>query len=311
MQGHPTDLECQETKIRGDNFSCIPFFMDTFTIYPVLKSFLAGSFSGTFSTILFQPLDLVKTRLQSRVNVHIGPTKNGTLSIIAQIVRNERVFGLWRGMTPSITRVVPGVGLYFSSLHWLKHTLYLEEPLTSLQAVSLGLAARTMSGVLLIPITVVKTRFESGVYKYNSVGEALHLIYKYEGLRGLASGLIPTLLRDAPFSGLYLMFYTRLKRTVATDFPRSNGTATTHFGCGILAGILASVVTHPADVVKTKMQLYPSEFKRVSTAFVMVYKKYGLFGYFKGIVPRMLRRTLMSAMAWTVYEEITRNMGLK
>ena len=40
--------------------------------YPVLKSFLAGSFSGTFSTILFQPLDLIKTRLQNRVNNHVG-----------------------------------------------------------------------------------------------------------------------------------------------------------------------------------------------------------------------------------------------
>ena len=34
---------------------------------PVVKSFLAGSFSGTCSTIIFQPLDLVKTRLQSPV----------------------------------------------------------------------------------------------------------------------------------------------------------------------------------------------------------------------------------------------------
>lgn len=33
--------------------------------YPILKAFLAGSFSGTFSTILFQPLDLLKTRLQN------------------------------------------------------------------------------------------------------------------------------------------------------------------------------------------------------------------------------------------------------
>lgn len=36
----------------------------------------------------------------------------------------------------------------------------LEEPLTSLQAISLGITARSMSGALLIPITVVKTRFE-------------------------------------------------------------------------------------------------------------------------------------------------------
>ncbi|KMQ86936.1 solute carrier family 25 member 38, partial [Lasius niger] len=76
-----------------------------------------------------------------------------------------------------------------------------------------------------------------------------------------------------------------------------------HFGCGILAGILASVVTQPPDVVKTKMQLYPNEFNGICRATFLVYKKYGVLGYFKGIVPRMLRRTLMTTMAWTVYEQ--------
>ncbi|XP_039312556.1 mitochondrial glycine transporter isoform X2 [Solenopsis invicta] len=297
MQGHPIDLDSGETKINGD--------------YPILKSFLAGSFSGTFSTILFQPLDLVKTRLQSRVNGPIGAPKNGMLGTVAHIIQKENIFGLWRGMTPSITRVIPGVGLYFSSLHWLKHAFNLEEPLTALQAISLGVTARSMSGALLIPITVVKTRFESGVYKYNSISEALRLIYKQEGMRGLSSGLVPTLLRDAPYSGLYLMFYTQLKNAAASSTGTVNSSAPVHFSCGILAGILASIVTQPPDVVKTKMQLYPNEFNGIYHATFFVYKKYGILGYFKGIVPRMLRRTLMTTMAWTVYEQVTRQIGLK
>ncbi|XP_011695420.1 PREDICTED: solute carrier family 25 member 38-like isoform X2 [Wasmannia auropunctata] len=284
--------------------------MEAVANYPILKSFLAGSFSGTFSTILFQPLDLVKTRLQSRVNGPVGSPKNGMLGTVSHIVQKENIFGLWRGMTPSITRVIPGVGLYFSSLHWLKHAFNLEEPLTALQAISLGITARSMSGALLIPITVVKTRFESGVYKYSSISEALTLIYKQEGVRGLSSGLVPTLLRDAPYSGLYLMFYTQLKNA-ATTGATNNSSVPVHFGCGILAGILASIVTQPPDVVKTKMQLYPNEFNSIYHATLFVYKKYGVLGYFKGIVPRMLRRTLMTTMAWTVYEQVTRQIGLK
>ncbi|XP_046813441.1 mitochondrial glycine transporter-like isoform X2 [Vespa crabro] len=298
IRGHSIDLESEETEISKE--------------YPILKSFLAGSFSGTFSTILFQPLDLIKTRLQSRVTTHVEPTRNGMLTTIVHIIKKENVFGLWRGMTPSITRVIPGVGLYFSSLDWLKHTLQLEEPLTPLQAISLGITARSMSGGLLIPITVVKTRFESGVYKYNSVAEALRLIYRQEGIKGLSSGLVPTLLRDAPYSGLYLLFYTQLKQIAAhTELIHQNTSVPVHFSCGVLAGIFAAIVTHPPDVIKTKMQLYPNEFKTIYSATYIVYKKYGILGYFKGIIPRMLRRTLMTTMAWTVYEQITRSIGLK
>lgn len=76
------------------------------------------------------------------------------------------------------------------------------------------MVARCMSGAALIPITVVKTRYESGVYGYNSLTSALKEIYKNEGFKGMTCGLIPTLFRDAPFSGLYLMFYTSAKGAV-------------------------------------------------------------------------------------------------
>lgn len=83
-----------------------------------------------------------------------------------------------------------------------------------------------------------------------------------------------------------------------------------HFTCGVLAGVMASMVTQPFDVVKTKMQLYPHKFTSFYQAIWYVNKKYGPQGYFKGLVPRMLRRTLMAAMAWTVYEQVSPHIDL-
>lgn len=40
-------------------------------------------------------------------------------------------------------------------------------------------------------------------------------------------------------------------------------------------------------------------------------QEHGVGGFFRGAVPRSLRRTLMAAMAWTVYEQLMARMGLK
>ena len=43
----------------------------------------------------------------------------------------------------------------------------------------------------------------------------------------------------------------------------------------------------------------------------LLLQDFGLIGFFRGGVPRALRRTLMAAMAWTVYEQMMEKMGLK
>lgn len=84
-----------------------------------------------------------------------------------------------------------------------------------------------------------------------------------------------------------------------------------NFTCGIFAGILASLVTQPADVIKTHMQLSPVKSQWIGQVATLIFKNHGLRGFFHGSVPRALRRTLMAAMAWTVYEEMMARMGLK
>jgi len=284
--------------------------IESYVNSPVVKSFLAGSLSGTCSTLLFQPLDLVKTRLQTPLAV--GQSPGGIVSVVSTVVRNEKFVGLWKGVVPSLQRTVPGIGVYFSSLHHLRSTFGSPDP-SPLESMAMGACARAISGVTMLPITVVKTRFESGQFQYKGVCHALVSIHRVEGLRGLFSGLSATLLRDAPFSGLYLMFYTQTKKFVKSSglCDESGPTPIHHFGSGVVAGFAASVVTQPADVVKTQMQLYPRKFQRVSAVIVHVFQKEGAAGFLRGVVPRTLRRTLMAALAWTVYEQVMTSVGLK
>nr|XP_031542662.1 mitochondrial glycine transporter isoform X2 [Vicugna pacos] len=188
--------------------------VETLMLQPVIKAFLCGSISGTCSTLLFQPLDLLKTRLQTLQPAAHGSRRVGMLAVLLNVVRTESLLGLWKGMVPSIVRCVPGVGIYFGTLYSSKQYFLRGHPPTALESVILGVGSRSVAGVCMSPITVVKTRFESGRYGYESIYAALRSIYLSEGYRGLFSGLTATLLRDAPFSGIYLMFYNQTKNIV-------------------------------------------------------------------------------------------------
>ena len=163
-----------------------------------------------------------------------------------------------------------------------------------------------------MPATVIKTRLESGLFDYNNVKKAFSSILKTEGVKGLYTGISATLARDAPYSGIYYMFYSELRKVMTPPPPNGtklNSNQTTllnqsaiSFTCGLVAGLAASVLTQPFDVIKTHMQLRPNEYPNVKVTTLAILNENGINGLFRGIVPRMIRRTLMSSLAWTVYE---------
>lgn len=79
-------------------------------LHPVIKAFLCGSISGTCSTLLFQPLDLLKTRLQTLQPSDLGPRRVGMLAVFLKVVRTESLLGLWKGMSPAFGPKDPTCG---------------------------------------------------------------------------------------------------------------------------------------------------------------------------------------------------------
>ena len=80
---------------------------------------------------------------------------------------------------------------------------------------------------------------------------------------------------------------------------------------GLMAGCLASLVTQPMDVVKTKMQIQTSGYKTIVQACSRILKKYGPRGFFLGLGPRLLRRSLMAGLAWSLYERAMKSLAIK
>uniref|UniRef100_A0A6P7H5C1 Mitochondrial glycine transporter n=1 Tax=Diabrotica virgifera virgifera TaxID=50390 RepID=A0A6P7H5C1_DIAVI len=271
---------------------------------PVIKAFLSGSCSGVISTVLLQPLDVVKPRLQNPpAALRNQPNGLHIIPIVSNVIKHEQIAGLWKGTTPSLMRAVPGIGLYFCCLEYVKTHFFKKKAPTASESILIGICARGMAGATLMPMTVVKTRIESGVYQYSGVMVALQDIFHHEGIKGLTRGLVPTIFRDAPYAGIYFMFYNQSKSLIPKDI-YSTYTSPVNFACAVISSTLASLVTQPPDVFKTQLQLHPEKFSGLWSVMIHVYVKHGFLGYFQGIVPRLMRRTLVAAISWTLYEKV-------
>lgn len=123
---------------------------------------------------------------------------------------------------------------------------------------------------------------------------------------GLYRGSQATVLRDAPFSGLYYMFYTKSKQVVSARSSYHELTPIHNFACGIFAGMLASVITQPADVIKTHQQVEQTHMRGTLEVMRSVVARNGLQGLFAGTTLRVVRRSCMAAFTWTFYEEIVK-----
>jgi hypothetical protein len=174
-----------------------------------------------------------------------------------------------------------------------------------------------------MPITVLKVRYESSLFAYTSLAQASADIYRAHGVRGFFAGFGATAVRDAPYAGLYVLFYEAWKRqfglgstagpasVVATEdgVTRKRGAKTTAaltFTSGVLAAGLATAMTNPFDAIKTRLQLEPGVYGNMVRAGRKMVAEEGWRCLFDGLALRMARKGMSSALAWTVYEELVR-----
>uniref|UniRef100_A0A6G1SD11 Solute carrier family 25 member 38 n=1 Tax=Aceria tosichella TaxID=561515 RepID=A0A6G1SD11_9ACAR len=292
----------------------------------VIESLVSGSISSTLTTIVYQPLDLLKTRIQLRDNsIKTADGKTILLGRITKsaltLVKHDGLLCLWKGTGASLLRSCPGVGLYYATLTMLQtnYSSQTNRPNDAVQAFYFGLMARSMVSFMLLPVTVVKVRYESGRFNYPSLIGAIGAAYTSSS--GWV-GLVPTVLRDSIFSGTYYMCYTQLKSQDETTSEALHPDRLRHhmrlFSYGVMSGFVASFITNPIDVLKTAIQAASNDTAEGSSkltmrqvASKMLNEPKGFFRFFDGLIPRSARRTLITASTWTFYELLIDLMHFK
>jgi solute carrier family 25 protein 38 len=194
--------------------------------------------------------------------------------------------------------------------------------LSNLANLTTGAVARASAGLILMPMTIIKVRYESNLYAYQSVLGAGKDILRTEGIQGFFSGFGATAMRDAPYAGLYVLFYEQFKKRLsllAQKVPvsgelspdmKGSTSASINFGSGMLAAGLATAITNPFDAIKTRIQLQPNRYRNLLHAGRRMVRDDGFKSLFNGLGLRMGRKAMSSALAWTLYEELIRRAEL-
>ncbi|KAF8760195.1 Mitochondrial carrier [Rhizoctonia solani] len=225
---------------------------------------ISGAMSGLASSVVLQPLDLVKTQLQRGGN---GKGIAGILGIAKNTVDKKGVTGLWRGLTPTVAR-----------------------PEANLAS---GACTRVAVGFLLSPLAVLKTRFESGAFEYTSIPQGLRSLVQTSGIRGLWQGFLPSVFRDAPYAGLFVASYEAAKNHGAC-LPRLQLSTAVQVRRNRNREGDAGLMGHPRHVCRVIRHFMTHPFDMV--------KESGLLGFYSGMSLRMTRKMCSSAIGWTVYE---------
>lgn len=81
-----------------------------------IEAISGGMIAGAASVMVNQPVDTIKTIMQSAD----AAKYKGTLDCFTSIIKNEGPFAVYKGLVPRLARVCPGSGIIFGTVNFVK-----------------------------------------------------------------------------------------------------------------------------------------------------------------------------------------------
>jgi hypothetical protein len=233
----------------------------------VIQSLITGSVAGAVEVGVNHPLWTIKIRMQCGDPFTLNPRL------------------LYRGIVPNAASMIPITGIQVGFDRCLLRMLYKDgAELTDFQCISSAFVA----GVGSAPASCIT---EMVMTHQKKTGESFYTAGKYvvsnSGWRGLFTGLPATMMREGIFTPFFLAVTPILKGKVLPYVP-NNGVALLVAGIG--SGLGATILSQAADTLKT-IQQGAAHPQQVSLGRVVreIYVKDGLYGFFRGGIPRGAR----------------------
>ena len=272
---------------------------------------------------VFYPLDTVRSRLQ----LEDGRKSKNTLATMKDLIQEEGVLSLYRGLEPVLYSLFASGFVYFYSFHGIRR---ITGEKTALKDLAVGAAAGAINVLTTTPLWVVNTRIkmqgskmllgdpkkdkskteadgrkidpvEVGV-QYDCLTDGLIKIIQQEGVGGLWSGTAPSLILVTN-PAVQFMIFEMLKRNLKSLLDRKELSPLHIFALGAVSKTVSTILSYPLQVVQSKKRHGSPEVRNKSmSALLAELVENGTL--YKGMEAKLLQTVMTTALMFVFYERI-------
>jgi dicarboxylate transporter 10 len=233
-----------------------------------------------------------------------------------KVFKSDGIFGLYNGLTASLLRQFTYSMTRFGIYETVKKNI--ETPDRSMvfyEKVLLGGVAGCAGGFVGTPADLINVRMQNDVKlapdqrrNYKHAIDGLYRVVKTEGPIKLMNGATMASSRATLVTIGQLSFYDQFKvMLLRTSFFKDN--ITTHFTASFLAGGVATLITMPLDVMKTRMMNAPPGTYSNILACAKDVASAGPMGFFKGFIPAFVRLGPHTILTFIFFEQLRLRFG--
>ncbi|KAH8355924.1 mitochondrial 2-oxoglutarate/malate carrier protein [Drosophila serrata] len=280
--------------------------------------FLFGGLSGMGATMVVQPLDLVKTRMQISGAGSGKKEYRNSFHCFQTVVSKEGPLALYQGIGAALLRQATyttgrlGVYTYLNDL--FRERFQRNPGITD--SMAMGTIAGACGAFIGTPAEVALVRMTSDGRlpvaerrNYTNVANALTRITKEEGLTALWRGSLPTVGRAMVVNMTQLASYSQFKTYFRNGPLQMEEGIKLHFCASMLSGLLTTMTSMPLDIAKTRIQNMKMvdgkpEYSGTADVLLRVARQEGVFALWKGFTPYYCRLGPHTVLTFILLEQL-------
>lgn len=285
-----------------------PSIISAQKVYP----FWYGGAASCVAAAFTHPLDLAKARMQTAKVPH-----QTMVSTLFGTVRGEGLSTIYDGLSASLLRQASYSTVRFGVYEKLKELAQgpARKPPPVYVLLPLSMTAGLIGSIVGNPADVANVRMQNDRTMpkeqrrgYKNAVDALLRIAKKEGLKNCFRGLGPNVIRGVLMTASQVVSYDTGKTWLVCNFGWDPSARVTFFSASMWAGLVATTVCSPVDVVKTQAMQSSQKVGLVKT-LVSSIKAEGVGFMFRGWTPAFIRLGPQTILTFIAMEQL-RNWGL-